>query len=115
MATIRSDIQTGQDVHHDDHDHHPQTFFQRWFLSTNHKDIGSLYLLFAFVMFLIGGAMSGVIRAELAVPGLQFVDPLFFNQMTTMHALVMIFGGGWPWAWAMIPLQSARRTWRCHA
>ena len=110
MATIRSDIQTGQDVHHDDHDHdHHQTFFQRWFLSTNHKDIGSLYLLFSFVMFLIGGAMSGVIRAELAVPGLQFVDPLFFNQMTTMHALVMIFGGVMPafvglgnW---MIPLQ----------
>ena len=81
---------------HADHGHAPQSFFQRWFMSTNHKDIGTLYLIFAFVMFLIGGAMSGVIRAELTTPGLQFVHPEFFNQMTTMHALVMIFGGVMP-------------------
>jgi cytochrome c oxidase subunit 1 len=43
-------------------------------------------------MFIIGAAMSVVIRAELFQPGLQFVKPEFFNQMTTMHALVMIFG-----------------------
>src|SRR3546814_4987385 len=47
-------------------------------------------------MFCIGGSMSGVIRAELAQPGLQLVHPEFFNQMTTMHALVMIFGGIMP-------------------
>jgi len=60
--------------------------------TTNHKDIGTLYLLFALVMFFIGGAMALIIRAELFQPGLQLVDPLFFNSMTTMHALVMIFG-----------------------
>jgi len=94
--------------HHDDHGH-TQGFVQRWFFSTNHKDIGTLYLLFSFMMFIIGAAMSVIIRAELTVPGLQFVDPMFFNQMTTMHALVMIFGGVMPafvglanW---MIPLQ----------
>src|SRR4026208_2267632 len=47
-------------------------------------------------MFIIGAAMSVVIRAELAQPGLQFVAPEFFNQMTTLHALVMIFGGVMP-------------------
>lgn len=95
--------------HHDDHDHKPQGFWNRWVFTTNHKDIGTLYLVFAFIMFCIGGAMSGVIRAELMTPGLQFVEPYFFNQMTTVHALVMIFGGVMPafvglgnW---MIPLQ----------
>jgi cytochrome c oxidase subunit 1 len=94
---------------HDDHDHKPKGFLNRWLYSTNHKDIGTLYLVFAFIMFLVGGAMSGVIRLELFQPGLQFVHPEFFNQMTTMHALVMIFGGVMPafvglanW---MIPLQ----------
>ena len=95
--------------HHDDDHGHQQGFVERWFFSTNHKDIGTLYLIFSFVMFIIGAAMSVVIRAELAQPGLQFVKPEFFNQMTTMHALVMIFGGVMPafvglanW---MIPLQ----------
>jgi cytochrome c oxidase subunit 1 len=92
----------------DSHEH-KQGFIDRWFFSTNHKDIGTLYLLFSFVMVIIGAAISVGIRAELAVPGLQFVKPEFFNQLTTMHALVMIFGaimpafvglGNW-----MIPLQ----------
>jgi len=43
-------------------------------------------------MFLIGGVMALVIRTELFQPGLQFVDPQFFNSMTTMHAIMMIFG-----------------------
>src|SRR6478609_6471545 len=83
---------------HADHDHHhaPQSFFQRWFNSTNHKDIGTLYLIFSLVMFFIGGSMAMVIRAELFQPGLQFVAPEFFNQMTTTHALVMIFGAVMP-------------------
>ena len=47
-------------------------------------------------MFIIGGAMALVIRAELFQPGLQLVNPHFFNQMTTVHALVMIFGAIMP-------------------
>ncbi len=86
---------THADTHHDDHGH-KQGFFERWFMSTNHKDIGTLYLVFALVMFLVGGSMALVIRAELFQPGLQLVDPAFFNQMTTMHALVMIFGAVMP-------------------
>ncbi|MGH8541620.1 MAG: cytochrome c oxidase subunit I [Stenotrophobium sp.] len=82
---------------HDDHAHHgPAKGIMRWIRTTNHKDLGTLYLFFSFTMFFIGGLMSLVIRAELFHPGLQFVEPEFFNQMTTMHALVMIFGGIMP-------------------
>ena len=79
-------------THDDYHDHGPAKGLMRWVTTTNHKDLGTLYLFFALVMFFIGGAMALVIRAELFQPGLQLVDPHFFNQMTTMHALVMIFG-----------------------
>ena len=79
-------------THDDHHDHGPAKGLMRWVTTTNHKDLGTLYLFFALVMFFIGGAMALVIRAELFQPGLQLVDPHFFNQMTTMHALVMIFG-----------------------
>ncbi len=95
---------------HDDHGHHgPPTGLMRWIKTTNHKDIGTLYLIFACVMFFAGGAMAMVIRAELFKPGMQFVDPQFFNSMTTVHALAMIFGAVMP-AWVglanwMIPLQ----------
>ncbi len=77
------------------HDEHP-TGILRWLTTTNHKDIGTLYLVFALIMFFVGGAMALVIRAELWQPGLQIVDPHFFNQMTTLHALVMIFGAVMP-------------------
>jgi len=73
------------------HDEHPAGIL-RWLTSTNHKDIGTMYLVFALIMFFIGGTMALVIRAELWQPGLQIVEPHFFNQMTTMHALVMVFG-----------------------
>ena len=77
------------------HDEHP-TGVLRWLTTTNHKDIGTLYLVFALIMFFVGGAMALVIRAELFQPGLQIVQPHFFNQMTTLHALVMIFGAVMP-------------------
>ena len=76
-------------------DHHP-TGIKRWLYTTNHKDIGSMYLWFSFAMFLLGGAMAMVIRAELYEPGMQFVEPNFFNQMTTMHGLIMVFGAVMP-------------------
>ncbi|MBD3609745.1 MAG: cytochrome c oxidase subunit I [Gammaproteobacteria bacterium] len=80
---------------HDDH-HGPAKGLKRWLFTTNHKDIGTLYLWFAFIMFLVGGVMALVIRAELFQPGMQVVDPLFFNQMTTMHGLIMVFGAVMP-------------------
>jgi len=88
-------MSTATDTHHEDH-HEPSKGIARWLFTTNHKDIGTLYLLFSLIMFFIGGAMALVIRAELFAPGLQLVNPEFFNQMTTMHALVMIFGAVMP-------------------
>ena len=80
----------------DHHDHGPAKGIGRWLFTTNHKDIGTMYLVFSFAMFLAGGAMAMIIRAELFQPGLQMVEPAFFNQMTTMHGLVMIFGAVMP-------------------
>jgi cytochrome c oxidase subunit 1 len=97
--------------HHADehHDHGPAKGWRRWLFATNHKDIGTMYLVFSLIMFFTGGSMAMIIRAELFKPGLQLVDPMFFNSMTTMHALVMIFGAVMPafvglanW---MVPLQ----------
>ncbi|MEO1890120.1 MAG: cytochrome c oxidase subunit I [Candidatus Thioglobus sp.] len=92
MTTATDTTATG----HDDHHHGPEKGLMRWVKTTNHKDIGSLYMWFAFTMVLIGGAMAMVIRMELFQPGMQIVDPHFFNQMTTMHGLIMVFGAIMP-------------------
>jgi hypothetical protein len=68
----------------------------RWITTTNHKDIGTLYLWFSFIMFFVGGTMALTIRAELFQPGMQIVHPEFFNSMTTLHGLIMIFGAIMP-------------------
>ena len=92
---------------HDAHDSHAATpgFFTRWFLSTNHKDIGTLYIIFAIQAGLIGALLSGLIRLELDAPGIQlfvhgsWLDKLGIIEATkhgyyavvTAHALIMIF------------------------
>ena len=96
-ADTNHDVAHDHDSHdHDDHHHAPPSGIKRWLYTTNHKDIGTLYLWFAFIMFLVGGAMAMVIRAELFQPGLQIVEPNFFNQMTTVHGLIMVFGAVMP-------------------
>lgn len=87
----------GNAAEHDHHDHHgPAKGIGRWLFATNHKDIGSMYLWLSFIMFLVGGAMALVIRAELFQPGLQLIDPEFYNQMITLHGLIMVFGAVMP-------------------
>src|SRR4028119_169188 len=90
---------------HHDADHKPG-FFARWFMSTNHKDIGTLYLIFAIIAGIIGGAISGIMRAELMEPGIQVINgawPLgpgtanfdewahHWNVLITAHGLIMVF------------------------
>jgi cytochrome c oxidase subunit 1 len=109
MSTISHSDGSFVDSHaHDDHDHHPHGW-RRWVYATNHKDIGTLYLLFAFTMLMLGGVLALLIRAELFQPGLQIVNPELFNQLTTMHGLIMVFGAIMPafvgFANWMIPLQ----------
>ena len=83
----------GESVSHD-HDHHDHKpgFIKRWFFSTNHKDIGTLYIIFALVAGLIGGFFSLIMRAELAAPGLDIVaDGQAWNVIITAHGLLMVF------------------------
>ncbi len=93
---------------HDDHHGHPHGW-RRWLFATNHKDIGTMYLLFSFAMLMVGGVLALLIRAELFQPGLQIVNPQLFNQLTTMHGLIMVFGAIMPafvgFANWMLPLQ----------
>ena len=81
---------------YDDHGHGPEKGLLRWVKTTNHKDIGTLYMWFAFAMLLIGGSLAMGIRAELLQPGLQLFEPQFYNQLTTMHGLIMVFGAIMP-------------------
>jgi cytochrome c oxidase subunit 1 len=96
---------TAETAHDDAHDHRPSLYdWKRWVYSTNHKDIGTMYLVFAIIAGLIGGALSGFIRWELAEPGVQvFTESSFlgqylnmgshhsYNVAVTMHGLIMIF------------------------
>jgi len=62
-----------------------------WLTTTDHKKIGILYLVNSFVMFLIGGTLALVVRAELAQPGLQFIKENVYNEAFTIHASLMLF------------------------
>ncbi|MDR3523339.1 MAG: cytochrome c oxidase subunit I [Acetobacteraceae bacterium] len=78
----------GHDHHHD----HKPGFVQRWLMSTNHKDIGTLYLIFSVCGGLIGGSLSMWMRWQLMHPGSHhMVDGNEWNQVVTSHGLLMIF------------------------
>ena len=78
-------------------DHHTPTGFRRWLYSTNHKDIGTMYLILAFVAGLVGLAASIYMRMELMEPGVQFMtmdgepDGHLWNTIITAHGLIMVF------------------------
>ncbi len=74
------------------HEHHVPSGLRRWLFSTNHKDIGTLYLVFAFVFGIVGLLMSIWFRLELMQPGTQLIeDHHFFNVLVTAHGLIMVF------------------------
>src|SRR4051812_49603871 len=76
---------------HDDHDHKPG-FVARWFFSTNHKDIGTLYIIFSIAAGIIGGLFSVIMRMELQAPGTQIVsDGQLWNVIISAHGLIMVF------------------------
>jgi len=68
----------------------------RWLFTTNHKDIGTLYLVFSGLMFFVAGMMAILIRAQLLKPGMNLFDPNFYNELVTLHGLIMIFGAIMP-------------------
>src|SRR5881227_1481121 len=108
MSSTPHTIAPGEHALDHGYAHHPGGII-RWITTTNHKDIGTMYLWFSFTMFIVGGLMAMTIRAELFKPGLQIVNPEFFNSLTTLHGLIMIFGALMPGAvgfanW-MIPMQ----------
>ena len=77
---------------HAAHDDHTPYGIRRWLFSTNHKDIGTMYLIFAMVAGVIGGFLSVMMRLELAEPGMQyFASSHMFNVYVTGHGLIMVF------------------------
>jgi cytochrome c oxidase subunit I len=105
MTTIAA---TAGDLHDHTHDaDHKPGFFARWFMSTNHKDIGTLYLIFAITAGIVGGGISGLMRLELAYPGIQYLQDWatfmagkqasmdeayhMWNVLITAHGLIMVF------------------------
>jgi cytochrome c oxidase subunit 1 len=102
MSAVVDNHAAGIDAAHAGHGHdhhggyHGAGGVMRWITTTNHKDIGTLYLWFSFIMFMVGGAMAMAIRLELFQPGIQFFNPDLFNQFTTMHGLIMVFGAIMP-------------------
>ncbi len=100
MATQAALVGTA-DHARDDHADHKLGFVQRWLFSTNHKDIGTLYLIFAVIAGTIGGAISGIMRLELAEPGIQYLTWFtqgnldnsyhLWNVFITAHGLIMVF------------------------
>jgi cytochrome c oxidase subunit I len=110
MTTIAANPADYHDDSHHDADHKP-AFFARWFMSTNHKDIGTLYLIFAIFAGIIGGGISGLMRMELAQPGIQYLQTWaswhnsmvgggeanldqayhMWNVLITAHGLIMVF------------------------
>ncbi len=106
MATTAENFQAHTDDHGGHDADHKPAFFARWFMSTNHKDIGTLYLIFAICAGIIGGFISGIMRMELAAPGIQYLgywvelmggEAAFdanlhmWNVLITAHGLIMVF------------------------
>ena len=95
MSAFAPDHDHASDHAHDHHGAghgHAPGFAARWLFSTNHKDIGTLYLIFAVMAGTVGGALSMIMRLELAHPGMHYFSTgQEWNTVVTAHGLLMIF------------------------
>ena len=86
---------------------------KRWLTTTNHKDVGILYLVTALYFLLVGGSLAMFFRIQLSMPGMEFLDASKFNQAITMHGLIMVLWAVSPLAFAFanyfVPLQIGAR------
>jgi cytochrome c oxidase subunit 1 len=83
---------SGRPTRPEDHSGHGAYSWRDYFrINTDHKVIGIQYLVTTIVFFIVGGMMAMLFRAELAQPGLQFMDSQTFNGLVSMHAALMIF------------------------
>ncbi len=76
-----------------------------WLTTTQHHEIGTLYLFFSLIMLLIGGVFAELMRIQLTHPGNHFLEPNQYNEMVTMHGLIMIFG-------AIVPALVGLANWQ---
>ncbi len=91
----------------------PASSIKRWLLTTNHKDIGILYLVTSIYFLIVGGALAILFRLQLADPALNVLSPSSFNQAITIHGLMMVLFVVSPLAFALanyvVPLQIGAR------
>src|SRR5438132_13722700 len=91
MSTVTHAPDHGHE-HGEAHEHHGAPYgITRWLYTTNHKDIGTLYLWFACTMFFVGETMAILIRPDLFNPRLQFFEPVFFKSLTPIRALLIVY------------------------
>ncbi len=87
--------------------------WKRWITTTDHKDVGILYLVTSLAFFLVGGVLALLVRAQLSRPGLTLLAPDPYNQVVTMHGAVMVLFFLSPFAFALgnyfVPLQIGAR------
>lgn len=78
------------------HEEHMPSGWRRWLFTTNHKDIGIMYLVFGFTMLMVGGLFAMLIRLELMHPTMAIMSPAAYNQVITLHGLIMVFAAVMP-------------------
>jgi len=87
----------------------PTTSVKRWLITTNHKDVGIMYLITSLFFLLFGGVMALLIRVQLWDPGSQVLSGLAYNEAVTAHGMVMVFWFLSPFAFGfanyVVPLQ----------
>ena len=94
-----------------DHEHHlpPKSSVKRWLVTTNHKDIGALYIITSLFFLIAGGILAMMIRTQLWTPGGSILGGQGYNQAVTSHGLLMVFWFISPFAFGLanylVPLQ----------